>query len=159
MPAPARGADRPGDRSGPTGHDRHRQRRTARFAATIDRRPELGHVWTRVRTPGQNGVRERGFESLKYERLYREHITDGSSWPSTPRPTGSSTMPSGRTSPCPGTAPPTSTAASPTPTSPTLTGPESCHPLDAGQLIPTTSTQGARSAVVTLMTVSREPRT
>jgi putative transposase len=51
--------------------------RSARFAAFIARRPELGHVRTRVRTPGQNGVRERGFESLKYERLYREHVTDG----------------------------------------------------------------------------------
>jgi putative transposase len=51
--------------------------RSARFAATIDSRSELHHVRTRVRTSGQNGVRERGFESLKYERLYREHITDG----------------------------------------------------------------------------------
>jgi len=34
-------------------------------------------VRTRVRTPGQHGVRERGFESLKYERLYREHVPDG----------------------------------------------------------------------------------
>jgi transposase InsO family protein len=51
--------------------------RSARFAATIDRRAELGHVRTRVRTPGQNGVRERGFQTLKYERLYRENITDG----------------------------------------------------------------------------------
>ena len=51
--------------------------RSARFAATIDSRTELHHVRTRVRAPGQNGVRERGFESLKYERLYRGHITDG----------------------------------------------------------------------------------
>ncbi|MGH3750316.1 MAG: transposase [Micromonosporaceae bacterium] len=51
--------------------------RSARFAAFIARRPELRHVRTRVRTPGQNGVRERGFESLKYERLYREHVPDG----------------------------------------------------------------------------------
>jgi transposase InsO family protein len=51
--------------------------RSARFAAFIARRPELHHVRTRVRTPGQNGVRERGFESLKYERLYREHVPDG----------------------------------------------------------------------------------
>ncbi len=51
--------------------------RSARLAATIDRRPELGRVRPRARTPGQNGVRERGFESLKYKRLYREHITDG----------------------------------------------------------------------------------
>jgi len=36
----------------------------------------LDHVRTRVRTPGQNGVRERGFQSLKYERLYREQIDD-----------------------------------------------------------------------------------
>ena len=51
--------------------------RSARFAAFITARPELHHVRTRVRTPGQNGVRERGFESLKYERLYREHVPDG----------------------------------------------------------------------------------
>lgn len=51
--------------------------RSARFAAFIARRRELHHVRTRVRKPGQNGVRERGFESLKYERLYREHIPDG----------------------------------------------------------------------------------
>lgn len=51
--------------------------RSARFAAFITRRPELHHVRTRVRTAGQNGVRERGFKSLKYERLYREHVPDG----------------------------------------------------------------------------------
>ncbi len=38
--------------------------------------PELRHIRTRVRTPGQNGVRERGFQSLTYERLYREQIDD-----------------------------------------------------------------------------------
>jgi len=32
--------------------------RSARFAAFIAARPELAHVRTRVRTPGQNGVRE-----------------------------------------------------------------------------------------------------
>ncbi|MDQ3104469.1 MAG: integrase core domain-containing protein [Actinomycetota bacterium] len=31
---------------------------------------------TRVKSPGQNGVRERAFGSLKYERLYREPIDD-----------------------------------------------------------------------------------
>jgi transposase InsO family protein len=51
--------------------------RSARFTAFIARRPELHHVRTRVRTPGQNGVRERGFESLNYERLYREYVPDG----------------------------------------------------------------------------------
>lgn len=50
--------------------------RSFRFAAFITSRPELRHVRTRVKTPGQNGVRERGFGSLKYERLYREQIDD-----------------------------------------------------------------------------------
>jgi putative transposase len=50
--------------------------RSFRFAAMIAARPELRHVRTRVRSPGQNGVRERAFESLKYERLYREPISD-----------------------------------------------------------------------------------
>ncbi len=31
---------------------------------------------TRVRTPGQNGSRERGFGSMKYEWLFREQIDD-----------------------------------------------------------------------------------
>jgi putative transposase len=50
--------------------------RSFRFAAFIAAHPELRHVRTRVKTPGQNGVRERAFESLKYERLYREDIVD-----------------------------------------------------------------------------------
>lgn len=50
--------------------------RSFRFGALIAARPELRHVRTRVRSPGQNGVRERAFGSLKYERLYREHIDD-----------------------------------------------------------------------------------
>jgi transposase InsO family protein len=50
--------------------------RSFRFAAFITAHPELRHVRTRVKTPGQNGVRERAFESLKYERLYREDIVD-----------------------------------------------------------------------------------
>ncbi|MFF7535174.1 hypothetical protein ACFZB2_39835 [Streptomyces bobili] len=43
--------------------------RSFRFEAFIATRPELRHVRTRVRTPGQNGSRERGFGSLKYEKL------------------------------------------------------------------------------------------
>ncbi|WP_238845611.1 transposase [Nocardia terpenica] len=31
---------------------------------------------TRVKSPGQNGSRERGFGSLKYERLFLEEIDD-----------------------------------------------------------------------------------
>ncbi len=46
----------------------------ARFVAS---RPELVHVRTRCKSPGQNGVRERGFESLEYERLHRTEISDG----------------------------------------------------------------------------------
>jgi putative transposase len=51
--------------------------RSFRFQAHIATRPELGHVRTRVRTPGQNGCRERGFGTLKYEWLYRHDIGHG----------------------------------------------------------------------------------
>jgi transposase InsO family protein len=47
------------------------------FARFIDRHPELIHIRTRVKSPGQNGVRERAFRSLKYEHLYRHEIDDG----------------------------------------------------------------------------------
>jgi transposase InsO family protein len=50
--------------------------RSFRFAALIAARPELRHVRTRVKSPGQNGVRERAFQPLKYERLYPEPIGD-----------------------------------------------------------------------------------
>jgi len=45
----------------------------AAFARFIASRPELLHIRTRAKCPGQNGVRERGFGSLKYEHLYRVH--------------------------------------------------------------------------------------
>lgn len=48
--------------------------RSDRFARFIDAHPELHHVRIKARTPGQNGVRERAFGSLKYERLYLEDI-------------------------------------------------------------------------------------
>jgi putative transposase len=51
--------------------------RSARFAAFIASRPELTHVRIKARSPGQNGVRERAFGSLKYERLYLHDIADG----------------------------------------------------------------------------------
>jgi putative transposase len=41
------------------------------LAKFIASRPELPHIRTRARSPGQNGVRERAFGSLKYEHLYR----------------------------------------------------------------------------------------
>ncbi|MET9880900.1 integrase core domain-containing protein [Actinacidiphila glaucinigra] len=48
--------------------------RSFRFEAFIATRPELRHVRTRVRTPGQNVSRERGFGSLQYEKLFLEEI-------------------------------------------------------------------------------------
>ena len=50
--------------------------RSFRFEAFITSRPELRHVRTKVKSPGQNGVRERAFGSLKYERLDLEEIGD-----------------------------------------------------------------------------------
>jgi len=51
--------------------------KSVRFAAYIERRPELIHIRTRRKSPQQNGVRERAFGSLKYEHLYRHEIDDG----------------------------------------------------------------------------------
>jgi putative transposase len=51
--------------------------KSVRFAAYIERMPELIHIRTRRKSPGQNGVRERAFGSLKYEHLYRLEIDDG----------------------------------------------------------------------------------
>jgi len=42
----------------------------------IELHPELHHVRTRIRTPGQNGSRERGFGTPKYERLFLDEIND-----------------------------------------------------------------------------------
>ena len=50
--------------------------RSFRFEHFITSHPELRHVRTTVRTPGQNGSRERGFGTLKYERLFLEEIDD-----------------------------------------------------------------------------------
>ena len=44
------------------------------FAAFLASRPEFLHIRTRRKSPGQNGVRERAFGSLKYEHLYRTEI-------------------------------------------------------------------------------------
>ncbi len=51
--------------------------KSARFAAFIDKHPELIHIRTKRKSPGQNGVRERAFGSLKYEHLYRQEIDNG----------------------------------------------------------------------------------
>lgn len=51
--------------------------RSFRFEAFIAGHRELHHVRTKVKTPGQNGSRERGFGSMKYEWLFREEIEHG----------------------------------------------------------------------------------
>ncbi len=51
--------------------------KSRRFAAFVDAHPELIHIRTKRKSPGQNGVRERAFGSLKYEHLYRHEIDDG----------------------------------------------------------------------------------
>jgi hypothetical protein len=50
--------------------------RSFRFEAFITAHPELAHVRTRVNRPEQNGSRERGFGTLKYERLYVEQAVE-----------------------------------------------------------------------------------
>ena len=51
--------------------------RSFTFEALIVGHPELRHVRARVRTPGQNDSRERGFGTMKYEWLFREETDHG----------------------------------------------------------------------------------
>ena len=51
--------------------------RSAAFARFIASRRELEHIRTRHKSPRTNGVRERGFGTLKYEQLYCHDISDG----------------------------------------------------------------------------------
>jgi hypothetical protein len=51
--------------------------RAFRFETFMTQHPELRHVRTRVTSPGRNGSRECGFESVKNERLYLHAINDG----------------------------------------------------------------------------------
>ena len=53
--------------------------KSSRFASFVAATGVLEHIRTRRKSPGQNGVRERAFGSLKYEHLYRHEITDGPS--------------------------------------------------------------------------------
>ncbi|MEU5877517.1 integrase core domain-containing protein [Spirillospora sp. NPDC047279] len=48
----------------------------AAFARFIAGRTEFVHIRPRRRSPGQNGVRERAYGSLKYQHLYRIEIDD-----------------------------------------------------------------------------------
>ncbi len=51
--------------------------RSAAVARWFAQRPFLQHVRTRHRAPETNGVIERWFQALKYERLYRHDIDHG----------------------------------------------------------------------------------
>ena len=51
--------------------------KSAAVARWFAARPHFAHVRTRHRSPHTNGVIERWFEALKYERLYRHDIADG----------------------------------------------------------------------------------
>jgi transposase InsO family protein len=73
-------------------------------AAFIASRPELLHIRTRRKSPGQNGVRERAFGSLKYEHLYRMEIETLQDLPGKPTRTGRCSTTSGRTRPLPSTS-------------------------------------------------------
>ena len=50
--------------------------RSLNFQLFITTHPELRHVRTKVRIPGQNGSRECGLGTLKYERLFLDEIDD-----------------------------------------------------------------------------------
>ena len=51
--------------------------RSTAVARWFHQRPHLQHVRTRHKAPETNGVIERWFQALKYERLYRHDIDDG----------------------------------------------------------------------------------
>ena len=51
--------------------------KSGRFAKWVAAKRHITHVRTRKKSPWTNGVIERYFEAIKYERLYRREITDG----------------------------------------------------------------------------------
>jgi putative transposase len=105
--------------------------RSFRFEAFIATHPELRHVRTRVRSPGQNGSRERGFGTLNYERLFLEEIDDVldlTIHAERYRIDYNAVRPHEALS---WNRPTTSTSAWPTRWSPTFPSPKSCQLLDA----------------------------
>lgn len=109
--------------------------RSFRFEAFIAARPELTHVRTRVKSPGQNGSRERGFGTLKYERLFIDEIDDAIMLAKRAEDYRVEyNTPSGRTRPLPGTGQRRCTRAWPTPPPRHFRARKSCQLLDAGQL-------------------------
>lgn len=107
--------------------------RSFRFEAFITARPELHHLRTGVRSFGQNGVRERAFGSLTYERLSREQIDDAPTSPVTPRRSASNSTKPDHMKRSPGSGPSTFTPAALTRQVRPSSTAKSCQLLDAGQ--------------------------
>lgn len=123
---------------------------TFRFEAFLALHPGLAHVPTRVKSSGQNGSRERGIGTLKYERLYIDEIADAIMLAKrAENNTESSTTRSGRTKRSRGNRPKACTWAWPTRPSPTSNKIKSCQLLDVGQAMPraTSRSATARSTV------------
>lgn len=110
--------------------------RSIDFELFIGSHPELRRVRTRVKSPGQNGSRERGFGTLKYDRLFLDEIADALTLVeraedyrieyNTERP---------HETIAPGTGPSRSTSAEPARPSPPLNKKKSCQLLDAGHVM------------------------
>ena len=108
--------------------------RAFRFEHFCEVHPLLRHVRTRVRTPGQNGVRERAFQTLKYERLYREDIADALDLVRIAEESRREYNEVRPTSTLPGIGPWRSIRAWPTPRSPTSPARKPCQLVDTAQL-------------------------
>lgn len=103
------------------------------FERFILSHPELRHVRTRARSPGQNGSRERGFGSLKYERLFLDGIPDALTLVERAEDYRIEYHAVRPTRPSPGTGRSISTSDTPTPTPPPSKPKKSCQLLGAGQ--------------------------
>jgi len=106
--------------------------RSLNFELFIMRHPELRHVRTRVRTPRKNGSRERGFATLKYERLFPGDIPEALTLVERAEDYHIET-PCALTKPSPGTGPSKSTSTVPARSSPPSNKKKPCQLLDAGQ--------------------------
>ena len=109
--------------------------KSARFAAFVDTHPELIHIRTKRKSPGQNGVRERAFGSLSTSTSIGTRSTTATISASTSSATGSSSTRSGRTTRSPADARSTSTSKPARPIkSSSQPSPKPCHFREAGQL-------------------------
>jgi len=107
--------------------------RSFRFQAFIATHPELRHVRTRVRSPGQNGSRERGFGTLNTKSCTANQSTTPWTYSATSPTTASNTTACAHTRPSPSTGPRRCTSAWPTRQSPPFKPRKSCQLLDTGQ--------------------------